>query len=446
MNIALISEHASPLAPPGGVDSGGQNVYVAHVAAELARAGHRVDVFTRRDDSAQPAVVAAAPGLPPGMRVIHVPAGPARFVPKESLLPLMPAFCDAIAAFVRKGSVRLADALDGASREFAQALPAFASMYDVVHANFFMSGLAAMRLRELHGIPFVITFHALGKVRRRFQGSADAFPPERIDIEDRLVVGADRIIAECPCDRDDLVDLYGAERSRIEVVPCGFDPDELKPGPRTLRAELGLSDRDFVVLQLGRLVPRKGIDNVVRGIAELKRRHGIAATLLIVGGESAQPDVRLTPEIGRLAAIAAEEGVSEQVRFAGRQPRHRLREFYSAADVFVSTPWYEPFGITPLEAMACACPVIGADVGGIRHSVVDGATGYLVPPRDPVQLAERLARLQRDAELRRTLGQRGLRRVRRYFTWRLVAAELARVYREVALAPVQPVMERRAQA
>ncbi|HEX8961909.1 MAG TPA: glycosyltransferase family 1 protein [Rhodocyclaceae bacterium] len=446
MNIALISEHASPLATPGGVDCGGQNVYVAHVAAELARAGHRVDVFTRRDHPAQPEVVAAEPGLlPPRMRVIHVPAGPARFVPKEELLPLMPAFCEAIAGFVRKGAARLSCAGSGGTRLEA-ALPAIGPAYDVVHANFFMSGMAAQRLRDLHGIPFVITFHALGKVRRRFQGKADAFPPQRIAIEEQLVAGADRVIAECPCDRDDLVELYGAERERVEVVPCGFDPDELKPGDRSLRAELGLSDADFVVLQLGRLVPRKGIDNVVRAMAELKRRHGIAATLLIVGGESDRPDAALTPEIGRLALIAAEEGVSGQVRFAGRQPRHRLRDFYSAADVFVSTPWYEPFGITPLEAMACACPVVGAAVGGIQYSVVDGVTGFLVPPKDPIQLADRLARLQRDSELRRSFGQRGLRRVRRHFTWRLVAAELARVYRDVAAAPEHAVMERRAQA
>jgi glycosyltransferase involved in cell wall biosynthesis len=421
MNIALISEHASPLAAPGGVDCGGQNVYVGHVAAELAGAGHCVDVFTRRDDPAQPAVISGAP-LPAGMRVIHVTAGPARFVPKESLLPLMPAFCETVAAFAR------------------------GAYYDVVHANFFMSGLAAMRLRERFGIPFVVTFHALGKVRRRFQGSADAFPPERIAIEDSLVVGADRIIAECPVDREDLIELYGADPRRIEVVPCGVDPDELSPGSRRLRAGLGLGDDDFLVLQLGRLVPRKGIDNVVRGVAELKRRHGVDATLLVVGGESERPDPALTPEIGRLMAIAAEEGIAAQVHFAGRQPRRRLRDFYSAADVFVSTPWYEPFGITPLEAMACACPVIGAAVGGIRHSVVDGATGFLVPPKDPVQLAQRLAELQRDAGLRRAMGQRGHQRVRRHFTWRLVASQLARIYGEVAAPQRRPEIERRLQA
>lgn len=451
MNIALISEHASPFAAPGGVDSGGQNVYVSHVAAELARAGHRVDVFTRRDSPMQPAVVRSGPGLPPRVRVIHVPAGPPHFVPKEELLSLMPQFCEYVASCCvpRKRFTRPYYTIDDEGMSRAVALGGYDDValdapYDLVHANFFMSGLAALRLRELYGIPFVITFHALGKVRRHHLGAADTFPSERIAIEEQLVDCADRIIAECPCDRDDLVELYGADRRRIDIVPCGVDPAELSPGSRHLRAELGLTDDDFLVLQLGRLVPRKGVDNVIRGVAELKRRYGIGATLLIAGGESERPDPALTPEIGRLMSIADDEGISAQVRFVGRQPRARLRDFYSAADVFVSTPWYEPFGITPIEAMACACPVIGAAVGGIQHSVVDGVTGFLVPPRDPALLAERLVRLWRDAGLRRAFGQAGLRRVRRRFTWRLVADDLARAYSKVVAPPARPAVERRA--
>jgi glycosyltransferase involved in cell wall biosynthesis len=430
MNIAIISDHASPLASPGGVDCGGQNVYVAHVAAELARAGHRVDVFTRRDDPAQPPVVSAGAGLPPRMRVIHVPAGPERFVPKEELLPLMPEFCDALSACC---APRRRHGPEGADTDG----------YDVVHANFFMSGLAALRLRETFGTPFVITFHALGKVRRLYQGSADAFPPERAVIEDMLVAEADAVIAECPHDRDDLVEHYAADPERVEIVPCGVDLTELHRVSRGLRAEYGIGEDEFLVLHVGRLVKRKGVDNVVRGVAELRRCHGVNARLLIAGGESAQPDPALTPEIGRLMEIAEEQGIAGRVIFAGRQPRERLRHFYSAADVFVTTPWYEPFGITPLEAMACACPVVGAAVGGIRHTVADGVTGYLVPPNDPGQLAERLARLAGDPERRRVFGQAGLRRVRRHFTWRLVADELARVYRKVSM-PLQPaVAERR---
>lgn len=405
MKIALISEHASPLATQGGVDSGGQNVYVAQVGRQLARLGHRVDIFTRRDRPDLPPVVPLGPAL----RVVHLRAGPPRFVAKEAMLPHMEEFADGLLAWC------------GA-----------AGRYDLAHANFFMSGLAAQRVHAASGLPFVITFHALGKVRRLHQGEADGFPPERIAIEESLVAGAERIVAECPADRDDLIRLYGADPRRIEVVPCGFDPEELGPGQSGLRARLGIGDDEFLVLQLGRLVPRKGIDNVIRAVAQLGREHGVRARLLVVGGEAERPDPALTPEIGRLAAIAEGEGVREQVLFAGRKPRHELRDYYCAADAFVTTPWYEPFGITPLEAMACGCPVVGAAVGGIRHSVVDGVTGYLVPPADPARLAERLARLAGNRELGRALGRAGMRRVRGAFTWGKVAARLVRVYGQVA--------------
>jgi D-inositol-3-phosphate glycosyltransferase len=403
--IAIISEHASPIATLGGADGGGQNVYVAHIARQLAKRGHSVDIFTRRDDPYKAPVVSLAPNL----RVIHVPAGPAGCVPKEELLPHMDEFCRRIVECCRPAAAR----------------------YDVTHANFFMSGLASLALKEAYGTPFVVTFHALGKIRRLYQGSADRFPVERIPIEERLVLEADSLIAECPQDRLDLLDHYQAESDRIDLVPCGFDAKELSPGHASLRDELGIADGEFVVLQLGRLVPRKGIDNVIRGIAALKQRHSIIAKLLIVGGDSWVPDGVRTPEIARLRDIAVREGVVDQVIFIGSRPRNELGRYYSAADVFVTTPWYEPFGITPLEAMACGCPVIGSAVGGIQYSVVDGVTGYLVPPNDAAALAERLAHLHNHPHLRETLGNAGVARVHSMFTWKGVAAQLDSIYARV---------------
>jgi D-inositol-3-phosphate glycosyltransferase len=180
------------------------------------------------------------------------------------------------------------------------------------------------------------------------------------------------------------------------------------------------------------MVPRKGVDNVIRGLARLKGHHGITARLLIVGGESETPDPEVTPEIGRLRAIAEAEGVSDAVTFIGSRGRDVLRHYYSAADVFVTTPWYEPFGITPVEASACGTPVIGAAVGGIKTTVVDHETGYLVPPNDPVALADRLARLYRHPELLQLFGRQAVRRAHARFTWEKVALAVARVYEQVS--------------
>jgi phosphoheptose isomerase len=403
--IAMISEHASPLGMLGGVDAGGQNVYVGQLASALARLGFEVDVFTRRDRDDLPEVQAWRDGV----RIVNVPAGPACSLAKEDMLPCMPDFT----AYMRDNWSRLGG-------------------YDLIHANFWMSGLVAADLKRTLGVPFVITFHALGRVRRIYQQEADRFPDQRLTIEDRIVAEADRIIAECPQDRLDLLEHYAADPERIAVVPCGVDLSELRPMAKAVaRRWLDLPEDEPVILQLGRLVPRKGVDTVIRALGRLRAEHGIAARLLIVGGESEEPDPEKTPEIGRLSRLAAEEGVTEQVTFTGRRSRECLPYYYGAADVFVTTPWYEPFGMTPLEAMACARPVIGAGVGGIAYTVVDGETGHLVPPNDETATADRLAYLLDNPKVAESMGRRGLARVKQSFTWGCVADQIAANYEVV---------------
>ncbi|MGN6701609.1 MAG: glycosyltransferase, partial [Burkholderiaceae bacterium] len=267
----------------------------------------------------------------------------------------------------------------------------------------------------------------------------DGFPDCRMAIEAQLMQEADRIIAECEQDRDDMTSLYGAPASTIDIVPCGFDPDEFWPVGPEARTRLALDDDTFTILQLGRMVPRKGVDTVIDALAILRQRHGIAAQLLVVGGNSAQPDAAATPEIGRLMARADALGVAGSVRFTGQVARERLRWYYGAADVFVTTPWYEPFGITTLEAMACAVPVIGANVGGIKSTVIDGKTGYLVPPKDSEALAAKLLTLQRQPALARRMGKAGLRRVQRQYTWHEVARQLDAVYQTVCDTQTAPI-------
>lgn len=404
--IAMISEHASPLAVLGGVDSGGQNVYVAQVARHLAAMGHQVDVFTRRDRDDLPEIFEWEKGI----RVIHVPAGPAEFVRKEDLFDLMPEFIDYLKEFFCN-----------------QKEP-----YHLIHAHFWMSGMAAIELKKLLGIPFLVTFHALGKVRRKYQKEQDGFPDARFKIEEEIVAAADRIIAECPQDEEDLIDMYNAYPDQISVIPCGFDATEISPIPKAdARAYLGLPVDEHIILQLGRMVPRKGVDNVVRAVSRLVNRYEIPARLLIVGGDSDIPDKKITPEIGRLEKIAKDEGLTDSVTFVGRRSRDILRYYYSAADVFVSTPWYEPFGITPVEAMACGTPVIGSNVGGIKYTVASGQTGYLVEPNEPDALAERLASLLRNPERLEKFSQQAVERANQYFTWDQVTRSLLHVYGEV---------------
>jgi D-inositol-3-phosphate glycosyltransferase len=401
--IALISEHASPLAILGGVDSGGQNVYVAQLAIHLAKQGYNVDVFTRQDNPNQPVVFYWQPGV----RVIHVPAGPPCPVPKEKLLAFMDDFSQFTIEFCKNEN------------------------YDLLHANFWMSGLVALNVKSVLSIPFVITFHALGKIRRYFQKEADGFPDERMAIEEDIICYADRIIAECPQDRQDLIHFYNADPRKITIIPCGFDPQEFAPVHKDVaRRKLKIPLSEKVVLQLGRMVPRKGIETVIRAMTILSKRFNISAKLLVVGGNSDHADSKSTPEIGRLRLIAIEQKVHRQIVFLGRKPRNLLKFYYNAADVFVTTPLYEPFGITPLESMACGTPVIGSNVGGIKFTVQDGATGFLVPPEDPEKLAEKMAQCFGNDALLKSLKSQAIRRAG-LFIWPNIVYSVESLYQEV---------------
>lgn len=403
--VAFISEHASPLATLGGVDSGGQNIYVGELARQLAEMGYRVDVFTRRDNAALPDVVQWVPGV----RVIHVEAGPACVLPKEELFPYMDAFADYMQAFIVKQGIR----------------------YQLMHANFWMSGYVAMTLKERLHIPFVITFHALGKVRLLHQREHDQFPASRCAIEEQTMRAARWIIAECPQDKHDLMALYHADAEKIAMIPCGFNRHEFQPIDQTYaRMLLGLCPTKKTVLQLGRMVPRKGIDNVIRSIALVKDVLP-DAQLVVVGGEQEHLDAATDAEYKRLADLTSSLQLTDTVLFAGRKNREQLKYYYAAADVFVSTPWYEPFGITPLEAMACGTPVIGSHVGGIQYSVEHEKTGFLVPPKDPEALAEKLLLLLENGDLRTAMQRNALIRVNEHFTWGKIAKQLDTVYGQV---------------
>ena len=395
----MISEHASPLATLGGEDSGGQNVYVAELARRLGAMGHRVDVFTRRDSALLPEVVPFGEEV----RVVNLPAGPPENVPKDDLFPFMAEFRDTFYRFAREEP----------------------DAYDLVHANFWMSGWVACEAKRDLGLPFAQTFHALGETKRREQGARDTSPPERQTAEFRILAEVERVLATCPAEVEELVTLYEANPTRLSLVPCGVDTSTFRSvDQKEARKALGLPDKPTVVY-VGRLVPRKGVDTLVEAFALLPEH--LDARLVIVGGEPGE-----SPEVERLAVLAGALGVARRVTFTGSRPQWELHRYYSAADAAVSVPHYEPFGMTPLEAMACATPVVGSKVGGIKTSVADGETGYLVPPKDPEALAGRLLHLLLDRELRDRLGRAARRRIEEHYTWERVATLAAAAFSEVA--------------
>ncbi|SFO48965.1 glycosyltransferase [Actinomadura madurae] len=398
MRIAMISEHASPLAADGGLggaDGGGQNVFVAELATELGRQGHDVTVYTRRDSRDLPERVRLAPGA----TVEHVPAGPPEHVAKDDLLPWMRDFGTYL------------------ERRWAADPP------DVAHAHFWMSGLAAIQAAQPAGarrVPVVQTYHALGTVKRRHQGGGDTSPASRIRLERAIGRGADSVIATCS---DEVAELaaMGVPRDRVRVVPCGVDLDLFTPeGPAS-----GEGGRHRLVV-LSRLVERKGVDTAIRALAHLPD-----AVLTIAGGPP-HGELNRDPEVRRLRKVARNAGVSSRVEFLGRLGRDAVPPLLRSASLVVTLPWYEPFGMVPLEAMACGVPVVASAVGGHLDTVADGVTGALVPPRDPEGAAAAIRALLDDPAARAAMGFASAGRARERYSWARVAAGTAEVYQRAA--------------
>lgn len=393
----MVSEHASPLATLGGVDAGGQNVFVAALSREVARRGNEVVVYTRRDDPELPWRVP----LCTGVEVEHVAAGPPEALPKDELFQHMPEFARNLERSWRTGQ------------------PA------IVHAHFWMSGYAALRAVRRLRIPVVQTFHALGMVKRRHQGGMDTSPPERLEIERQIIRDAARVLPTCSDEVFELTRL-GARSERLAIVPCGVDLEMFTPrGP--VEPRRGSRHR---LLYVGRLVQRKGVGNVISALP------GLPDAELVIAGGPERGRLGEDPEARRLAELAEQLGVADRVDLRGRVERERLPELFRSADAVVAVPWYEPFGIVPLEAMACGVPVVATAVGGMIDSVVDGRTGVHVPPRDPDRLAEAISSLLADPARRRSYGTAGAKRARRLYGWRRVASQAIDVYRQVVVAKV----------
>lgn len=380
MKIAMVSEHASPLATLGSVDAGGQNVHVAALARALGALGHEVIVHTRRDDPALPRRLPFAPNV----EIDHVDAGPAQPIPKDELLSLMGEFAFDLWQTWRNNPPQ------------------------VVHSHFWMSGVVALQAAGRLAIPVAHTFHALGIVKRKHQGTADTSPSQRIPLEAWVARRADLVIATTAEERRDLIGM-GANPRRVCVVPCGVDTRLFSPGGPEAPART--SRRRVVVVS--RLVERKGIGNVIEALPELPQ-----CELLIAGGPPLS-GVADDPEATRFRSLATRLGVGGRVTLLGALGRAQVPELMRSADVVACCPWYEPFGLVAVEAMACGVPVVASAVGGLAETVVDGVTGAHVPPRRPDRIADATARLLTD-EARPRMRLSAVQRARGY-AWPRIA-------------------------
>ncbi|MGH2725435.1 MAG: glycosyltransferase, partial [Actinomycetota bacterium] len=353
--VALVSVHTCPLDQPGIGDSGGMNVYVRSVARRLAEMGVEVDIFTRCAGPEQHVV-----DVDPGVRVVHLEAGPDAPVEKEELPHYLGDFFGALVRFEAEEAARLG---------------ATTPIYDVVHSHYWLSGSIGRRARDRWRVPLVHSFHTLGAVKNLTLSDGDSpESPNRIAGEQKVVQAADCILAPTVGEAADLVNLYGAEPRRVRVVAPGVDTEVFTPGDRDqAKAAIGLTGR-AVVLFVARLQPLKQPEVAVQAIARLAASSPDRADrlmLVVVGGPSGRGGVQ--PE--SLVKLAAELGIADLIRLDGTVPHDDIPAYYRAADVTLISSRSESFGLVAIESSACGTPVVASAVGGLRVTVRDDVTG-----------------------------------------------------------------------
>ncbi len=400
--VAVLSLHTSPLVQPGTGDGGGMNVYVREFVSAMAQAGLQCRVYVRRWADDLDEVVEVEPGF----EVVHVPVGPVD-ASKEQLEELVGPFASWVA------------------EDFTSFRP------DIIHANYWLSGVAGQALKRMVDLPLVTTFHTLARVKAE---SGDPEPERRAEAEAGVMACADAVLANCIPEAEQLVQFYNADAERIEVVPPGVDHAFFSPGHQGgARWAVNTDDRPLLLF-VGRIQPLKGVDVAVETLAAIERKD---ARLWIVGGASgSQGD----EEVDRIHALIDELGVRDRVEFKPPIPHHLLSTYYRAADVVLIPSRSESFGLVALESAACGVPVVASAVGGLLTLVEHGHTGYLVESRNARDYAAWVDAILADPVLARRLSVSAAAMARNY-TWSTSAARLRRLYEDLTRGPLSPCAE-----
>jgi D-inositol-3-phosphate glycosyltransferase len=409
--IAMLSVHTSPLAALGGQKTGGMNVYVRDFSRALAASGVEIDIFTRADD----------PGLPDilddtvsGCRVIHVEAGPVHLLSTDNTALYLDKFTQGVLNFAHAHNQR----------------------YDLIHSHYWLSGIAAIELRdEWHGTPVVHMYHTLGHMKNRIARHPSEFASkDRLAGEYYVAHHADRLIAATPPEEEQLVEFYHAAQNKISVIPPGVDLARFQPLPQgNAKQAIGLSPRCRMILFVGRIEPLKGIDTLLCAVSLLRDCQPALVEnvhVAIIGGDPHAEE--LDHEMERLQHIHRSLDLHKLVTFLGARDQEILPQYYAASDMVVIPSHYESFGMVGLEAMAMGVPVIASSVGGLAHLVQDGINGYLVPARTPEALAERIFHLLSDEPHRQQLSQQA-HTYARDFGWPKIVDQMMAVYGELGM-------------
>jgi mannosylfructose-phosphate synthase len=407
--IAMVSTHGYVAAQPplGAADTGGQVVYVLELSKKLAQLGYEVDIWTRRFED-QPELEPVAEQV----RIIRVPCGGRQFIPKEYLSQKLAQWGENALRFIKKHGLK----------------------YEFIDSHYWDAGVAGQRLSEALDVPHVHTPHSLGLWKKRqmendYPGDATEFEKrynfsERIRRERLLYADADLVVATTPPQLDLLTKDYEAPADNCRMIPPGYDDNRFFPvgeGSRdAVRQRLGFSGK--VVMAIGRLARNKGYDLLVQGFSVLAAREPDALLHLAVGGTN--PTKVEETILGELKEAVAQLNLQEKVRFGNFIPDEQLADYYRAADLFVLSSRYEPFGMTAIEAMASGTPTVVTVHGGLYRALTFGRHALFADPFDKEDLGITMLKAFRHPRLRNRLARMGAHKARSLFTWTGIAQQL----------------------
>ncbi len=414
--VALISVSGDPAVEIGKEEAGGQNVYVRQVGLALAEQGWLVDMFTRRISTEQAAVVQNAPNC----RTIRLTAGPTKFIGRDDVFGYLPEFVNQLQAFQEQEGFQ----------------------YRLVHTNYWLSSWVGMELKKRQPLSQVHTYHSLGAVKYSTVSNIPAIASMRLTVEKACLETASRVVATSPQEQEHMRSLVSAQGS-IEMIPCGTDIERLGSLDRVAaRQQLDIPPEAKVVLYVGRFDRRKGIETLVRAIAQSTLRGNADIRLIIAGGY--RPGESDGIERDRIQRIVEDLGLGSITTFPGRLTESDLPIYYAAANLCVVPSHYEPFGLVAIEAMACRTPVVASAVGGLQFTVIPEVTGLLAPPQDEAAFAQAIDRILSNPAWGDELGQMARQRVEIAFSWDSVASRLGWLYNKL-LSQTPPVSAKTSQ-
>ncbi|MCI0489619.1 MAG: glycogen synthase [Blastocatellia bacterium] len=311
---------------------------------------------------------------------------------------------------------------------------------DLVHCHTWYTHFAGCLIKQLLGVPLVLTTHSLEPHRPWKAEQLGTAYNASSWLEKTAYQNADGVIAVSRSMKSDVHELYKVPSEKIRVIRNGIDLDEYRPRPNPAILEYyGIEPDKPFVLFVGRITRQKGIIHLVDAIKYL--RSGIQVVLC-----AGAPD---TADIGREMEERVERARSETdneiLWISEIVPKDRVVSLYTHASLFVCPSVYEPFGIINLEAMACKTPVVASAVGGIIEVVVQDETGLLVPfepvsaddfaPREPERFSRDLAHainsLILSPERLARMGAKSRQRVEEHFSWAAIARQTLEFYQSV---------------